>query len=436
MSKDDLLIHLSIGAWAQRLFQEEAKLSRSQATPPIQTPREGLGSEVARLGRLANMRPEMDLGVAMALYNFLWWDTSQEDSLNVGAVENAADGLRRSIAYSGCDSPLMPLPEFSARQCQLRWRHLLMIADELATHSVRAHAGVGGRPGPGVSDDASNKRIASREGSLRKMEAARMAREANNLPWFNRYEELGGRPLERPCDANFNQDFFPHVAWGPLWPRPVVLESVPIAAFLEAHHAEFAAELRRLLLPCEHLPLSQCTNSSHTPGSFSALHLINGDAGSHYREFTQNDGGWESVYFVRAGRWNSVACRAAPRSCDILQSRPEFGLPGCALGNTGAGFLRLAPGARLKPHFGVAPRLSVHLGLLVPRVGKIQMTVGGQQIVWREGRAVVFDDTFAHSASHEGVEPRFILNAWICHPCDTDGPRPGFCDLPPGWVQS
>mmetsp|Transcript_69787 Transcript_69787/g.220288 ORF Transcript_69787/g.220288 Transcript_69787/m.220288 type:complete len:119 (+) Transcript_69787:2-358(+) len=104
----------------------------------------------------------------------------------------------------------------------------------------------------------------------------------------------------------------------------------------------------------------------------------------------------------------------------------------------GAGFLRLRPGGRLKPHFGNSPRLSAHLALIVPP-GEIHMSVGSQTVSWVEGKVLVFDDTFIHSVTHRGLEPRYVLNVWMCHPCDPTNGRsseaageelPEFCHGP------
>jgi len=104
----------------------------------------------------------------------------------------------------------------------------------------------------------------------------------------------------------------------------------------------------------------------------------------------------------------------------------------------GAGFLRLRPGGRLKPHFGNSPRLSAHLALIVPP-GEIHMSVGSETVSWVEGKVLVFDDTFIHSVTHHGVDPRYVLNVWMCHPCDPGNgrsqkdmgkPVPDFCEGP------
>merc|ERR1739845_125938 len=126
-------------------------------------------------------------------------------------------------------------------------------------------------------------------------------------------------------------------------------------------------------------------------------------------------------------------CAHAPKTCALLASRPE--VANCHMGGSGAGFLRMRPGGRLKPHFGNAPRLSAHLALIVPP-GEIRMSVGYESVRWQEGRVIVFDDTYIHSVTHNGDEPRYVLNVWMCHPCDlTNGRRHGAADQLPEFCE-
>merc|ERR1711934_909943 len=76
----------------------------------------------------------------------------------------------------------------------------------------------------------------------------------------------------------------------------------------------------------------------------------------------------------------------------------------------------MRPGGRLKTHFGNAPRLTVHLALIVP-AGEIRMSVGYETVRWEEGRVLAFDDTFIHQVIHNGDEPRYVMNVWMCHLC-------------------
>lgn len=58
----------------------------------------------------------------------------------------------------------------------------------------------------------------------------------------------------------------------------------------------------------------------------------------------------------------------------------------------------------------------MHLGLITPP-GPV-LNVGPAMMRWHEGEVLVFDDTFIHSAKHDGTEDRYILLAWFCHPCE------------------
>jgi len=79
-------------------------------------------------------------------------------------------------------------------------------------------------------------------------------------------------------------------------------------------------------------------------------------------------------------------------------------------------FSVLAPGTHILPHTGVSNlRVVVHLPLIVPADCAIE--VGGEAHVWREGEAVVFDDTFEHQAWNRSEERRVILlmDTWNPH---------------------
>lgn len=81
----------------------------------------------------------------------------------------------------------------------------------------------------------------------------------------------------------------------------------------------------------------------------------------------------------------------------------------------------LAPGTHVKPHVGSTnKKLRIHLPLIVPgRDGDCTLTVGGETLTLRAGRAVVFDDSFLHEAhaTHAPGSPArvtLIIDVW--HP--------------------
>jgi aspartate beta-hydroxylase len=81
-------------------------------------------------------------------------------------------------------------------------------------------------------------------------------------------------------------------------------------------------------------------------------------------------------------------------------------------------FSILKPGVELPPHHGLSnAKLTLHLGLEVPPETAIR--VGGESRHWREGRSLVFDDSFEHSAWNHDTRPRAVLIADIWNPALT-----------------
>ncbi|CAK0862802.1 unnamed protein product [Prorocentrum cordatum] len=63
-------------------------------------------------------------------------------------------------------------------------------------------------------------------------------------------------------------------------------------------------------------------------------------------------------------------------------------------------YVKLNPGAHLKPHFGNGPRLSAHLSVIAPEPLHAAMQVGTERVLWLEGKAIVFDDTYPEEPNH------------------------------------
>ena len=123
-------------------------------------------------------------------------------------------------------------------------------------------------------------------------------------------------------------------------------------------------------------------------------------------------GNWTDVTLRLSGSVQPGA-RRAPRTARLLEA---LGGEIDTMVSGAAYFSVLSPGARLRPHCGPTNiRLRVHVGLSVPD-GNVGMRVGDEVRTWREGGALVFDDSFEHEVWNEGGEPRlvFILDAW--HP--------------------
>ncbi len=73
-------------------------------------------------------------------------------------------------------------------------------------------------------------------------------------------------------------------------------------------------------------------------------------------------------------------------------------------------FAMLPPGARLVKHRDpYAGSLRYHLGLVTPNSDNCYINVDGQRYSWRDGEAVIFDETFIHYAENTSEQNRIIL---------------------------
>lgn len=88
-------------------------------------------------------------------------------------------------------------------------------------------------------------------------------------------------------------------------------------------------------------------------------------------------------------------------------------------------FAELPPGAHLRPHRDpYAGSLRFHLGLATPNNDQCFIRVDGEDYSWRDGQAVMFDETYIHEAYNKTDETRVILF------CDIERP------MRYGWAQA
>ena len=80
-------------------------------------------------------------------------------------------------------------------------------------------------------------------------------------------------------------------------------------------------------------------------------------------------------------------------------------------------FALLPPGAKLNPHRDpFAGSLRYHLGLITPNSDDCRIFVDGEEYSWRDGKDVLFDETFVHWAENRTDKTRVILF------CDVERP--------------
>ncbi|XP_072271530.1 aspartate beta-hydroxylase domain-containing protein 2 isoform X2 [Pyxicephalus adspersus] len=126
-------------------------------------------------------------------------------------------------------------------------------------------------------------------------------------------------------------------------------------------------------------------------------------------------GEWFTFYLVNQGACIPANCKKCPRTYRLLGSLRTF-IGNNVFGN--ACISVLTPGAVITEHYGPTNiRIRCHLGLRIP--ANCELVVGGEPQCWAEGHCLLFDDSFLHTAFHEGSAedgPRVIFMVDLWHP--------------------
>jgi aspartyl/asparaginyl beta-hydroxylase (cupin superfamily) len=110
---------------------------------------------------------------------------------------------------------------------------------------------------------------------------------------------------------------------------------------------------------------------------------------------------WRAYFLTAYGYRVEENCRACPQTARLIRDVP---------GLNSAFFSILKPGAHIPQHRGVTKAiLTCHLGLKTPQSGRCEMMVGGVTTTWREGRCLVFDDTYPHEVWNDTDDIRVVL---------------------------
>jgi len=131
--------------------------------------------------------------------------------------------------------------------------------------------------------------------------------------------------------------------------------------------------------------------------------------------------GWKRFYL----KWYEDALPSAvvlcPKTVELVNAIPNV---------HGAMFAMLPPGAKLGAHRDpFAGSLRYHLGLKTPNSDDCFIIVDGEKCVWRDGEAIMFDETFIHTAENRTDQNRIILF------CDVERPMTfGFMRSMNRWV--
>ncbi|MGB0220968.1 MAG: aspartyl/asparaginyl beta-hydroxylase domain-containing protein [Sinimarinibacterium flocculans] len=120
------------------------------------------------------------------------------------------------------------------------------------------------------------------------------------------------------------------------------------------------------------------------------------------------DNRWKSFYLKVYDHDVPSAWSLAPKTRALIEQVPGMNL---------ALFAVLMPGKKLGAHhdpFAFSMRYS--LGLSTPNSADCVLTVNGQDYVWRDGEAIVFDETYLHATHNDTDVPRIILMTDVDRP--------------------
>jgi beta-hydroxylase len=118
--------------------------------------------------------------------------------------------------------------------------------------------------------------------------------------------------------------------------------------------------------------------------------------------------GWKRFYLKWYEDFLPSARTLCPKTVELVNSIPTV---------HGAMFAMLPPSAKLGAHRDpFAGSLRYHLGLVTPNSDKCFIVVDGEKCVWRDGEAIMFDETYIHTAENQTDVNRIILF------CDVERP--------------
>lgn len=121
--------------------------------------------------------------------------------------------------------------------------------------------------------------------------------------------------------------------------------------------------------------------------------------------------GWTRFYLTWYGKKMPSAEKLCPRTLALLRDIPSI---------KAAMFTSLPPGSRLVRHRDpYAGSLRYHLGLFTPNDPRCNIVVDGQPYHWKDGEAVMFDETYIHHAENTTQDQRVILFCDIERPLRT-----------------
>lgn len=128
-------------------------------------------------------------------------------------------------------------------------------------------------------------------------------------------------------------------------------------------------------------------------------------------EGLQDKGEWQQFELYARGRKIEKNCIKAVKTCSLIEQMPDAA--GCKRGQVK--FSIMHPATHVWAHTGPTNcRLRSHLGLVIPDGASIRVANETKQ--WKEGKILLFDDSFEHEVWHNGSSFRLVLIVDFWHP--------------------
>jgi len=129
--------------------------------------------------------------------------------------------------------------------------------------------------------------------------------------------------------------------------------------------------------------------------------------------------GWSKFYIKWYGYTHDSAKKLCPNTVRILEQIPSV---------NGAMFTILPPSGQLTRHLDpIACSLRYHLGLDTPNSDDCFINIDGVSYSWRNGKALLFDETYPHFARNDSDQCRLILMCDVERPMNFFGRCINFC---------
>ncbi len=121
--------------------------------------------------------------------------------------------------------------------------------------------------------------------------------------------------------------------------------------------------------------------------------------------------GWKRFYLKWYNDFHPSSVEHCPKTIEIMKEIPSV---------KAAMFVVLPGGSELPKHRDpYAGSMRYHLGLVTPNDPKCFIDVDGEQYYWKDGEAVLFDETYLHYAKNETDKDRLIFFCDIERPVYT-----------------